>query len=307
MRHTSTTLATMVMGTANPNPNPNTTAGKPRRSPRARDKYADAGRSARAALDALRDAEIAARSEGTTVAPSCARVLLEIIGHLTTWSRRNDALSVRQIEQGTGLSRSTVRRALDRLEGYGCIARITPANVKGQRTGATIIALPIVEPVDDHPASEIPDDPDHDAALAAAYEHHQAEQMEAAAAAGRYHLDEPGPVSPGSTPPVSPRRTRPLVHPDAPPPRSTEKEVREAREKCAREDRPPGGRPGGRPVSSPAGGDGDGHAAFLAAQKRMRDANDQGRGVDPADVALVSEWTKAERWDDLSSPGPGCF
>lgn len=286
--------ATGVAG-AYPNPNPNTTAGELRRSPRPRDTYADAGRSARAALDALRDAEIAARSEGATVPPSCARVLLEIIGHLTTWSRRNDAMSVRRVEQGTGLSRSTVRRALRLLEGYGCIVRITPANVKGQRTGSTIIALPIVEPVEDHPAEDHADKPDPDAAMVAAYEHHQAEQMEAAEHAARYHLDDPGAVSPRRTPPGSPRRTRPPVHPDAPATRSNEKEVREVREKRAREDRPPDGRAGARPVSSPAGGDGGGHAAFIAAEKRMRDGIATGKGVDPADAALVARQAQMER------------
>jgi hypothetical protein len=246
-----------------------------------------AGASARESLERLRVAEREARADGRTVPASCARVLLEVVGHLTTYSRRNDAFSVRRIEEGTGLARSTVRRALALLEGYGCIVRVTPENTPGTRTGSTIIALPIVEPVhEDDPAEDAEQEgttPDRDGWTASRY------------GVGREHLD--------STPPVAPRRSRPLEHPDAPPTRSTyEKEVRGDTRRNAPPSRSPGGRPSGRPSPSPHGGhqQTDNPATityedYEAAQRRMREAFDAGRGVSIADANIVDEWAAVAR------------
>lgn len=279
MRHMSSTIAARVTGSANPNPNHR---ANPRRH-KPRDPYRVAGQSAREALERLRVAERDARAEGRTVPPSCARVLLEIVGHLTTYSRRNDAFSVRRIEEGTGLARSTVRRALALLEGYGCIVRITPQNTPGQRTGSTIIALPIVEPdADDDPAEDDTDD-DPGGWTSPRYR------------VGRDHLDD--------TPPGAPRRTRPLEHLDAPATRSrNEKEVRGEAKRDALPGQSPGGRPGGRPSPSLDGGppqtdhlDTMTAEAAEAAGERMREALENGRGVDPADIRLVDRWAEHKR------------
>ena len=270
MTHTGTILAKPVVGFANTNPNPN-----PRRKARGhkpRDRYADVGRSTREALERLRVAERDARDEGRNIPPSCTRVLLEIVGHLTTYSRRNDECSVRRIEEGTGLARSTVRRALALLEGYGCIIRITPANTPGQRTGSTIIALPIVGPVADEDPAE-----------------NDAGEL------SRDHLED--------TPPGASRRTRPLEHLDAPAPRSTYMKVlRGEPKRDAFPGQSPGGRPGGRPSPSLDGGppqtdhpDTMTAEAAAAAGERMREALENGRGVDPADVRLVDRWAEHDR------------
>lgn len=275
------TISISAAGVPAAYPNPNTKTGRKRHQPR--DRYPVVGAATREALDRLQAAEREARAEGSTVPPSCARVLLEIVGQVTTWSRLNAAVSVRRIEEGTGLARSTVRRALALLESYGCIVRITPENVKGQRTGSTIIALPITAPAED----ELKDrDPDEDA------EHleHQGAPVPVA------HLDD--------TPPVAPRRTRPLEHLDAPPTRSrNEKEVREQQQRGAPRGRPPVGRSKDRPASyreatpdpipSPTGYITAEDAT--AAERRMREDLDAGRGVDPADVRIVDEWAAQQR------------
>jgi DNA-binding Lrp family transcriptional regulator len=274
--------AQAATGLAVANPNPNPTRGRQRHRPR--DRYADVGRSTREALDRLRVAEREARADGRTVPASCARVLLEVVGHLTTYSRRNDALSVRRIEEGTGLSRSTVRRALALLEGYGCITRITPENVKGQRTGSTIIALPVTTPAED----ELEDRDRHE--NADALEHHRAPDPVV-------HLRD--------TPPVAPRRTRPLEHLDAPATRSTyEKEVRGQQQRTTPTGRPPVGRASARPSASPEvipPPTASGRIAeddYRAAQDRMREDMDAGRGVNPADVRVVDAWHSQQRKAD---------
>ena len=297
MRHIS--LEAAVGGGAAAYPK---TGRKPRGrrpQPRSRDRYADVGRSTREALERLRVAEREARADGRTVPPSCARVLLEIVGHLTTWSRRNEYVSVRRIEEGTGLSRSTVRRALADLERYGCITRITPENTPGMATPATIIALPIVEEVHEDEPDDLAD-PDRDG---------WAPPVAPTRTRPLEHLD--------STPPVSPRRTRPLVHPDAPPTRSTyEKEVRESVRESVPPGRSPVGRSSDRPPTSPVGSDTPAPAQRVsredaqAADRRLRDAVTERRGMDPADIRLVDDYARQERHDpqaalaDIARPHP---
>ncbi|MGA0069333.1 MAG: hypothetical protein ACO3PB_07755 [Miltoncostaeaceae bacterium] len=285
-------------GIAVAHPNPNTKPGR-RRHHRPRDRYADAGRSAREALDRLRAAEREARAEGRTVPPSCARVLLEVVGHLTTYSRRNDFLPVSRaatdsqpggLVERTGYSRNTIRRALALLESWGCITRITPENVKGTKTGPTLIALPIVEPPGhhEHDADELEDEDAHQGQ----HEHaHQPVPM-----LTRSPWTDPGPVTldaPGSRSPW----TDPLT-------RSTyEKEVRAQPQREARQGRPPDGRSKDRPASyleatpnptpSPTGYITAEDAS--AAEDRMRDDLDAGRGVNPADVRIVDEWAAQQR------------
>jgi len=285
MRHTRTILAEPVAGSANPNPNRRRKA----RGHQPRDRYADVGRSTREALERLRVAEREARADGRNLPPSCARVLLEIIGQVASYSRRNDACSVRRIEEGTGLARSTVRRALALLEGYGCIVRITPQNTPGTRTGSTIIALPIVEPVAEADPAEddAGDGAEHDASGWTAPRY----------GVGRDHLED--------TPPVAPRRTRPLEHLDAPATRSTyEKEVRGQQQRTTPTGRPPVGRASARPSASPEvipPPTASGRIAeddYRAAQDRMREDMDAGRGVNPADVRVVDAWHSQQRKAD---------
>ena len=281
MRHIS--LEAAVGGGAAAYPN---TGRKPRsRRHQPRDRYADAGRSAREALDRLRVAEREARADGRTVPPSCARVLLEIVGHLTTWSRRNYEVSIRSIEEGTGLARSTVRRALTLLEGYGCIVRITPENTPGITTPPTIIALPVVEVVhEDEPADLA--DPDREG---------WAPPVAPTRTRSLEHLD--------STPPVAPRCTRPLEHPDAPPTRSNEREVRGRVRESVPPGRSPVGRSSDRPPTSPVGSDTPAPArrvsreAAQAADQRIREAVRTSSGLDPADIRLVDAYARQERHD----------
>jgi len=282
MRHIATATGQAV---ANPNPNPNPGRGRSSRGPRAR--YIDAGRSGREAIARLSTAEAEARETGTRVPASCARILLEIVGQVTTYSRRNDALSVRMIEERTGMARSTVRRALGLLEGYGCITRITPENTPGQRTGSTLIALPVVEP--DAQPDPAEDDAGED-------EHAGGEGWTAPRYRG--YLERPD-----DTPPGAPRRTRPLERLDAPATRSTyEKNVRAHAQRNAPPDRSPGGRPSGRPSPSLDGEPPKGNThpdvnadEAAAAEERIREDIHHGRGVNPADARIVDRWAAHRR------------
>ena len=112
---------------------------------------------------------------------------------------------------------------------------------------------------------------------------------------GRDHLED--------TPPGASRRTRPLEHLDAPAPRSTYMKVLRGGPECdAFPGQSPGGRPGGRPSPSLDGGppqtdhpDTMTAEAAAAAGERMREALENGRGVDPADVRLVDRWAEHDR------------
>lgn len=299
MQHIS--LEAAVGGGAAAYPN---TGRKPRsRRHQPRDRYADAGRSAREALDRLRVAEREARADGRTVPPSCARVLLEVVGHLTTYSRRNDFLPVSRaatdsqpggLVERTGYSRNTVRRALALLESWGCITRITPENVKGTKTGPTLIALPVVEPPGqhEHDADELEDEDAHQGQ----HEHaHQPVPM-----LTRSPWTDPGPVTldaPGSRSPW----TDPLT-------RSTyEKEVRAQQQRTTPTGRPPVGRASARPSASPEvipPPTGSGRITaedYAVANERIRQAADEGRGVNPADVRLVDDYAAQQREVDRST------
>lgn len=232
MRHTSSTIAAVVAGSANPNPNHRT---KQRRH-KDRDRYADAGRSAREAMDRFRAAEAQARADGRKMPPSCARVMLALVEQITTWSRRNDAFPISTppsprypaggLVESTGLARNTVRKALGLLADAGCITITTPENVKGCKTGATLIAFPVV----DRPAEG----------------EDEAEDVAADTWPTRSVQTDPHPVSPDARGTRS-VQTDPLT-------RSYEKEVRARAKREAPDGQPPGGRPGGRPSPSLDGG-----------------------------------------------------
>jgi hypothetical protein len=268
MRHIAT-----ATGLAVANLNPNHSAKQ--RKHKDRDRYADAGRSAREAMDRFRVAEAKARAEGRKVPPSCARVMMALVEQITTWSRRNDAFPISTpackrypaggVMESTGLSRNTVRKALSLLEGYGCITVMTPVNVKGQRTGPTVIAFPVVDhlPEEDAPEDMSPAEPGTPSVLRDRYP---------------VSLDSPG------TPSVW---TDPLTR------ETYEKEVRASVQRNALPDRPPGGRPGGRPSPSLGGGPpkGNPHREVTgeesdAADRRIRDALERGLGVDPEDIRI---------------------
>lgn len=251
-------------------------ARTPRRKHRpGRARYADAGRSGREAVDRLREAEQQAREEGRRVPASCSRVLLEIVAQVSLYSRRNDVLSVARLVTLTGLSRNTVRAALARLEEYGCITRITPENIPGERTGDTVIALPVVTPPVDAPEDEEGE--------------HQDEPPPSPAAV----LTRPRSVQVDRTPGQS-RLTPSEKYPR----RNYEGEAARSRE--AVEHGAPVGRSYDRPppflekeTPNPHKEVDDETAA--AANSRMREALESGQGVNPRDVQLVDRWTKQQR------------
>jgi len=115
-----------------------------------REPYKVAAQSGREATRRLQDAQKAARAEGRRVAPSCSDVLIDITGQLAGYSRCQGLVSIRGIATRTGLTLPTVRAAMRLLESFGCLSRFTPENVPGTRTGKTLIALPIVDPTEDH-------------------------------------------------------------------------------------------------------------------------------------------------------------
>lgn len=284
MRDIDTTAA--AHGVAYPNPN----TGTRRRGHQPRDRYADAGRSAREALDRLHAAEVAAKADGKRVPASCARVLLEIVGHVTTYSRRNAPLAITSpptetwrggLVERTGLARNTVRRALTLLESYGCIVRVTPPTMKGHKTTPTVIALPIVERRD-HDVEVV--DPD-------------AQPVPPPGRANRSPMHSPGMVKVSQTDPHpvtsdGPHRGSLQTDPIREVTTRSKNEGEAQRE--SRGGRSPVGRSSDRPPTSPGGTpatEGAGwweEAAFLAAQNRMRDAVESGRGVDPADIRTVA-------------------
>lgn len=253
-------------------------AGRKRHRP-ARARYADAGRSAREAITRLREAEQQAREEGRRVPASCSRVLLEIVGEVSTYSRRNDVLSVARLVTLTGLSRNTVRAALERLEAYGCISRVTPENVPGKATGDTIIALPIVEPGVMDEADEDADEDD---------QHHDAAPPSPAA-----RLTRPRSVWVDRTPGQSG-----LTPSEKYPREKYEGEAKRSGKR--REEWAPDGRSKDRPPPTLEGGnpnpdhepDADEYADALA---RMRDGHDCGSGIDPRDVRIVERWERYQR------------
>lgn len=246
MKHTSSTLTALVVGSPNPNPNHRTK----QRNHKDRDRYADAGRSAREAMSRFRAAEQQAREDGRKLPPSCARVMLALVEQLTTWSRRNDAVPISTpprpkypaggLVESTGLTRNTVRKALALLEGYGCITVITPENVEGRKTGATVIAFPTVDHL---PAEDRPEDmADEDTGAPAPDDGWTAPRYRAS----RSLQDDPYPVTPDSRGTRS-LQTDPLTR------SNYEKEVRGSAKCEASSSRSPVGRSSDRPPTSPVG------------------------------------------------------
>lgn len=125
-----------------------TAAGtRTRKHGRARAEYRVAG----AAMREARSRFSAARAEGRVKCKASAEVLMTLLAEIGGYSKVNDTMGVRQVEQLTGIPRSTVQRALDELAEIGCISRVAP--LPGRRG---MIALPIV----DDPAAGEPDDHD---------------------------------------------------------------------------------------------------------------------------------------------------
>lgn len=108
-----------------------------RRRGRERAEYRVAG----AAMREARARFSQARAEGRIKCKASAEVLMTLLAEIGGYSRINDSMSVRQIEELTGIARSTVARSLAELEEAGCISRV---QVEHGRRG--LIALPVVEP-----------------------------------------------------------------------------------------------------------------------------------------------------------------
>jgi len=243
------------------------------------------------------------------VPPSCTDVLLAVIEFTALYSRRNDYVPISRpatdsqpggLVECTGLSRNTVRKALALLEAWGCITRITPENVKGTKTPATLIALPIVpapDELENGDGQHADEDVDEDVHHGQHDPGHQPVPMLIRSA-----WTDPGPVtldSPGSRSP----QTDPLRE-------VSEKVLREQVQREAPRGRPPGGR---SEVDRPAASTKESPPRtptppatditeddYRAAQDRMREALANGRGVDPADVRLVDEWNAQQRRSEMA-------